>query len=508
VRARFVGTALAAASMLSAAGPEIATNGAANAASGLPVSMGGAVAPGSLMHIRGVRFGGVTAVLIGSRTARVVSSSAEAIDAIVPGGLPAGQTSVVVRTAAGSSNAVSVSIRPSAPGLFAQNDEGWGPGQVWNVGAAGQRALNTPLNPAQPRGTIVLSATGIGRTARVAILVAGRPAVAGVKRGSDGRDEILIRLPAATPEGCYVPVFATAGAEISNMVTVSVRNGRGECRPEAGWPLAAWRERRLGAVVISRTVYQNRPGGPELTSDEGTGVFADRARGPLFLPPSPGTCVTYSFAEANSAQPAETVGSLLAGMPPGSGLDAGEWLSLTEGNTQRRIRRVYGARGFYELLLGGADPFNPSRVAEPLFLGPGAMVLSSNGGADVGALRLPLRAAPPLEWVDSERDFRVARRAGQELKWKAPEPGAVAAILVAKDYLRGGTAACLCIADARAGGARISPAALAHFPIGPALSMQFLIYLPQSGVAPFRARGLDQALAAAVFARALKVEIR
>jgi hypothetical protein len=169
---------------------------------------------------------------------------------------------------------------------------------------------------------------------------------------------------------------------------------------------------------------------------------------------------------------------------------------------------VYGARGFYELLLGGADPFNPSRVAEPLFLGPGALFLSSDGGADIGPFRVPLRAAPPLEWIGAETHFGVDRRAGEEARWKAPDQGAVAAILVSKDYLQGGTAACLCIADARAGAARIPRAALAHFPTGPALSMQFLIYLPQTGVAPFQARGLDEALAASVFARALKIEIR
>ncbi len=138
----------------------------------------GAVAPGELLAIFGTRFG-PGSIAMGTYDASGRLSSSVAGVQVLFDGVPApivyalaNQTAVVApfEIAGNSSttitysyqgipsNAVTVPVAPAAPGLFAINAQGFGPGAVLNQ----DYSVNSASNPVAPGGIVQLFGTGAG----------------------------------------------------------------------------------------------------------------------------------------------------------------------------------------------------------------------------------------------------------------------------------------------------------------------------------------------------------
>ncbi len=139
---------------------------------------GGAVAPGELITIFGHGFGPTalaglqldsigklaselagTRVLFDGTAAPLVYAASGQVSAFVPMSV-SGTTQVLVETASKGTDPVTVPVVNAAPGLFALDASGSGPGAFLNQDAS----VNSPSNPAARGSVVVLYATGAGIT--------------------------------------------------------------------------------------------------------------------------------------------------------------------------------------------------------------------------------------------------------------------------------------------------------------------------------------------------------
>ena len=72
-----------------------------------------------------------------------------------------GHASVIVATSGGTSDPVTVDVWVVAPGIFTQDGSGCGPGAIVNVKPDGTRSLNSPANGASPGDSIEVYGTGL-----------------------------------------------------------------------------------------------------------------------------------------------------------------------------------------------------------------------------------------------------------------------------------------------------------------------------------------------------------
>lgn len=158
---------------IGAAGGTVPNNGVVSAAS----FTGGAVAPGQLVTIFGSGIGPAqltgaqltaqgtlatrvaeTRVLFDTRPAPLIYVSASQISAIVPYGVNGTTTEMQVEFRGVRSNAVSLPVTATAPGLFTANSSGKGPGAILNQDGS----FNNGSNAAEVGSVVVLYGTGEG----------------------------------------------------------------------------------------------------------------------------------------------------------------------------------------------------------------------------------------------------------------------------------------------------------------------------------------------------------
>jgi uncharacterized protein (TIGR03437 family) len=225
-----------------------------------------AVAPGEIVSLFGTNMGPTTGVglpstdktsiantlggvqvLFDGNPAPMIYASATQINAIAPVGL-AGKTSTVVTvTYSGmTSNAVTVPVQATAPGIFAADGSGSGGGAILNQ----DYSLNARLNPAAPGSVIAIYLTGAGVTnppsvdgaitgavppfpalaQAVTVTIGGIavPAASIVYSGAapesvEGLTQIDVVIPATVTPGPTLPIVVTIGGVPSQTgITVSV----------------------------------------------------------------------------------------------------------------------------------------------------------------------------------------------------------------------------------------------------------------------------------------------
>ncbi len=208
---------------LSAVASETATVAVVNAAS----LATGAIAPGEIVTIFGTGFNtATTQLLFDGVPATLFYTSANQINALVPGGLAVNSTttmSIVVDGAAIADS--SVPVVPAAPGIFTLS------------GGAGQAAannqdgsLNSASNPAARGSVISLYATGQGSDGgNVTLTIAGYTALllyAAAAPGFPGLMQINAQIPTGfLPPGIQSVQLSVGGALSQAGVTIAIGDG-------------------------------------------------------------------------------------------------------------------------------------------------------------------------------------------------------------------------------------------------------------------------------------------
>lgn len=383
-------SALAQTPVISAGG---VLNGASFRLAGVP---GAGVAPGSIISIFGSSLASGTAqatslplplnlngtsVTIGGRAAPLFYVSPTQINAQLPWVTPVGSQPVVVSLNGTRSVAVNVTVTAIAPGIFTQTSSGHGAGAIQTFLSQGNTPMNNVTTAVAPGGILIIYATGLGAvsvppvdgaagtgqktTNAVTVSIGGQPVVnadaAVLASGYVGLNQVNVRVPTTTPEGCFVPVQVLVGGQVSNVVTASVAKN-GNCT----------------TLASEATFAPNTTGGLiSLTRTDGAGTilatFFRNGSQPATLdpvPPGGGGCfadvVSFSqvfFGSAGSSTTATLSAGPLTYNPPGGAVQ-----------TMNR-----------DLTLGGI-------YSGSVLISPGAYTVSGNGGTgiNVGAFSATL----------------------------------------------------------------------------------------------------------------------
>ena len=422
------------------------------------------IAPGSIIVVRGAGIGpeqpvwgalpyrdrlpdstGGSKVIIRSPDAGtqaqawLMYSSSQQINAIVPSSVPVGPAEVIVSFGGESSEPAAISIRPSAPGLFAVAQNGSGAGVIQNYEPAGNQ-LNQMTRPARPGQYVVLWGTGLGAidgpdnvrppvgpvNSGLVVEIGGvalTPDYAGRAPGFPGVDQINVRLPddGSIEEGCYVRVQVRSGDYPSRQVHMAIEGTPADCSHP--WALSHEMLARLDAGL---TIKAASVGVSSSFLDAGDGMDLS-ARFATFTPSQVVELRPWSFTTrfpdpflrigVCRLSSGTVIGSVVtppSGGPPSAnapsiGLDAGMRLFL-DGPDDRSVKLVkspwFSALGIYE-----ADTETGKIPYE--FMTGGAWTLVAAGGPGVPAFGSSFMVPPPVhaelpEFVDRSRDLTVS----------------------------------------------------------------------------------------------------
>ncbi len=171
------------AGLLFAQQPVLYNRGAVNAASLAPAGLPNApIAQGSIFSVFGenlgpaqpqtvsafplsTTFGGVSlSVTRGGVTTQVfpIFVSAGQINAVMPSTVTPGLATLRLFYQGVKSNAITIQIGKSAPGIFAISSGGYGPGIVQNFVSDANQPINSLTTPAAPGQTVIIWGTGFG----------------------------------------------------------------------------------------------------------------------------------------------------------------------------------------------------------------------------------------------------------------------------------------------------------------------------------------------------------
>lgn len=475
--------------------PGISQNGVMNEASQIPPTLaGGALAQGALINVLGVRLASA-----GSSEARLIQGSASVqltvlraaprkLELLVPATAPLGSATLVITVDGRSSRPFPVEIVASNPGLFSLNQQGWGPGQIENIDAAGKGSENSIANPARPGQFVAVTGTGMSQAKNMDVVVGNRHvnAVAKASGRREGEDELRFAIPADAPRGCWVPVYVMAAPRrASNIVTMAIASnsstgaaskqsanqaGETRCDPR---PVPIFAGKNTVTVVLSRIRTKAVVAGrPDAVNDDARIAVRAASQTPVLsrrnLVPPPGTCRSYASSYDADEDPTTSLASLIVPegrvVPEGRGLDIGAKLVLSSGSQTREIEELE-TPGDYQARLGQSG-FTRRRGIPPPFLQPGQFVLRAPGGTGAGPFTTTATVPPPFEWIDRDRMVSVDRSRGLTVHWRNTAANALMIIAVKNvDQLTTAIGACLCTARAAGGQFTIPAEILANIPV-------------------------------------------
>ncbi len=503
--------------------PAIDPRSVVNGASRMPPSLaGGALARGGRFSLTGVRLGpargvegnqadppvkleGVSVHIAQGQTdvaAGMLFVSAERIEGLIPSSAPLGPVRLTVVCDGLASEPYSLTLVDSSFGFFTAE-----------TAPAALPEARRPIQAA-PGETVTLWGAGLGDAAPQ-ILVGGKSAGAVHTREEScckGVDRIEFRIPADAPQGCYVPVQASAAGRPSNVIGIAIHPVGQVCQDQVGWFRDAVQHAAQAGLVVLARISLDAPasagskGGYQF--DYAAASFGKQPSGGLLLLPSlpPIGACTVITRRVN-------LGQMLAEAraPESKGLDAGASISVVGPGGRRLLGGDARRPDFYRALLGGELPFGHV-PRTPLYLRPGVYTLTSPGGRDVGPFTARVETQRPIRWKNRDRLPEVRRAAGVTVEWKeASQENAVLIAAASSDRVTGDSALCLCMAYAKDRRFTIPPISLDNLPPtaddAPEPSFLLLSELPIAPPARIQARGLGSDGTAA-FAAFLSVTAR
>ena len=485
----------------------------------------GAIARGSRVEIAGVRLGaGVNEIKVsltqsfgtiasGTIALAVIEAAPGRIEAFLPAEAPLGPGKIVVTRGGQASKPFSIQVAASSFGIFSENGEGWGPARFAGASTPSLAA------PAKPGAIVTIAGTGLGVEAHPQIFAGGRQAtIVRVERKPLGLDQITFRLPAETPEGCFVPLYGRSprAAWVSNAVTIPVSRG-GRCAMAAGWPLAPLEPGKGTALaVMTRESLHLRTGTGSVVTDHAIFSFTRAVAtkpvvGPVHLMPPPGTCTTSAGLYDADLLGSGLVSIASVAVSATEMLDAGLQITLTRPGAERVLSAHPGFPGLFAARLGSS--ISP-RTNLPLFLDPGQIAVTSPGGPAVGPLHFTTNGAADFTWVNRYRLTEIDRKTGFEVQWKDPHTNRFMLIFaVGIDRETRTTGLCVCRAAKAADRFFIGPDALANFPAVGATpddvpALVGIAAFEDRPAATMKAKGIETGFASTIRAEATQVAIR
>jgi uncharacterized protein (TIGR03437 family) len=459
--------ALIAASPLMAQSPRLAS--IVNAASFANANLSnGAIGQGSIFVIFGERMGpaqlaGVASLplptALAGTSVRVTASNGQTRDAIMiytsagqlagimPSNTPAGTATVAVTYNGQTSPPLTMTVVENSPGIFSQNQQGFGPGVAFNFVSNASQPLNTVLAPAQPGQIVTVYGTGLGPISgdetrpqavavnRVPTVIVGgaeaRVEYAGRSSCCSGLDQVNFRIP-ENVEGCLVPVAVISNDVVSNFTTVSIARQGQACTTTDGLTgtdlatLATNGVLRLGTVDLLKIQLSINPSLPNLIQESADASFARLPLNEYYASfntesISPGSCIVSAEdpLEGEVANPRLTY------------LNAGSIAVRTPNQGSRTLTRL--DTGLYSTIFNSF--FQPFQFA---YLDPGTYTVTGTGAGEIGAFTQNFTVSPLLNWTNQSSISVVNRRNPLTVTWTGGETGSLVLISGGSSFTDGG----------------------------------------------------------------------
>jgi len=338
------------------------------------------VAPGSLIAIFGTDIGpsvpaSVTALplnpmgfagvrvqmSLGASTVDVpvFFASRNQLNAMLPSNVPLGDVAMTVSYNGRTAAPFPVRVNATNIGLFATNNQGFGPGAVQQaIDAIGNVENNTLRATARPGQIVVLWATGLGPVTGnefamplpgalgvpTEVYVGGKP-VPAIYSGRSGccvgADQIHFVVP-ENVMGCFVPVMVKAGGVLSNMATLSIGPPGQACSDAGGVTVSDLEKVENGQPVINANLALNRTvivPKPAPTSQDYAAVTVQRMNSPAELR----TELDYTIPPVNSCIVGQSKGDGQGRIPLPPGYLPNDTFSVFPVRTDPRVYLNAGA---------------------------------------------------------------------------------------------------------------------------------------------------------------------
>jgi hypothetical protein len=381
---------------------------------------------------------------VGSNTAipvTVTNAVAGAITFVVPAGVPLGGAELLYQIAGQPTQWTTVNVVQSSFAFFSTAQTIAPNGTMSNVG------LTTPAQPGQ---TLLLTGSGLGYGSTVSATIGGVAAqviYAGAGPTQAGHDEILLQIPSAIADGCYVPVAFTY-----NQTTVTTTIGKtsdgSPCRHP--WQLSVSDMKTLdnggsltdGVVSLSTqlSVVTTSAGSRTESASMSLGQFNAASIASYFAPPLSGPgCTSPVF-------PGGIVllnGNFAASVPPVP--DIGSSVTLQTPTAAITLTGIVDT-SYYSTSLPPPTDGPLSNLPTPVVAG-GKWRFQSSGGTDLPPSSFGFTLPPPIQ-LNGGAPISVSRNQDQTITWNGAAFDAGATVNV---YLSGGTAGVTCTAPANAG---------------------------------------------------------
>jgi uncharacterized protein (TIGR03437 family) len=366
------------------------------------------------------------------------------INAVMPSTVTAGLATLRLTYQSQKSNAITIQIADSAPGVLAVSGGGYGPGIVQNFISSSNDQLNSLAAPAAPGGTVVIWGTGLGPvtfpdnvpptagnvSTPVTITIGGQPAknlYSGRAPCCSGLDQIVATLPANVPLGCWVPVSINAGGVVSNTTTIAVAAPGATSCDDPGNPLSKLvRTPGTQAFIHLERVnsVENVNTNPAIlkTLDKLYSRFYTRPNSPYnFDPymsfPPPGTCLVQQTSGDSYYDK-----SLPGALPASASLSPQPNQTYNNGTQSFAIPNNLP---FYSGTLGGT--IDTTAVAMGLLGANGTFTIDPSGPNQAV---VPLNPEPPPGWNRPDAIIVVPRNVPLALTFAPGDAAAPTAILL------------------------------------------------------------------------------
>jgi len=425
------------------------------------------------------------------------------INAILPSDAPLGDVEVSVITNGKAGAPMRTKVVDVSFGIFSAAG-GLGPGIIQNWVSPSESPLNLRSLPASPNQIAIIWGTGLGPLptpdnqppaggdlpTAVEVLVGGKSAQVlykGRAPGFAGVDNIYIRVPADTPEGCSVPVQVRAAGKLSNTVYMAVSKSGQACQ-DAHNPFAsnAISGGKSGTIVLMRAgmSLQVEAGKPPLNLpllDVGLAAFVERRAGgelaysPFANLPPVGSCTTQNVGlELSSLLGAGSLTALDSNVA--AELDAGAQLTISGPKGSGQLVRLdqKNNKGPYVGLLGGNLPsdlgFSFGSANMPAsFLDAGSFTITGAGGKDVGPFTANVNLSGGVNWTNRDQINDISRSSDLTITWSGGSSDQVVVILGGtNDETNKRSGAFYCLATAADGRFTVPASVLTAIPPTPA----------------------------------------
>ncbi len=404
--------------------------------------------------------------------------SAGQINAVMPSTVTGGLATLRLTYQSKKSNAVTIQIGDSSPGIFAVSSGGYGPGVVYNYVSASNQPINSLVAPAAPGQIATLWGTGLGPvtfpdnvaptpgnvTTPVTVTIGGQPAAVSYSGRAPccaGIDQIVATVPKNAPLGCWVPVSINAGGVVSNTVTMAIAGQGATSCDDPGNPVSkVARTAGTQAFVHLERIDQvdNVSVSPAATQvlDHFYSRYFTRPSSPfnfdpyMSFPPA-GTCLVHQ-ASGNSANG----NSLRGALPASASLNPQPKQTYSNGTQPLN----FSPAGFdYTTALGGTINSAPSGVT---LLNNGTYTIDP-GGPNQAVI--PIVAEAPPSWTRPADIIVIPRSQPLNLAFTPGDVASPTGILIyAYSASTNSTVEVECVAPAGASTFTIATDMLANLP--------------------------------------------